>query len=82
MRLNYYQAALYSTKAGYNKQIFAFCSHQHQSWTLANNCARRLQKTNTNNRRIWRVAEIVLRPAKAREPSAPSTRRVPGRRRP
>lgn len=81
MRLNYFQAALYSTKAGYNKQIFAFCSHQHQSWTLANNCARRLRKENTNKRRIWHVAEIVLRPASSRQ-RPPSTRRAPKVRRP
>lgn len=81
MRLNYFQAALYSTKAGYNKQIFAFCSHQHQSWTLAHNCARRLNKENSNKRRIWRVAEIVLRPATSRQ-RPPSTRRMPGKRRP
>lgn len=80
MKTEFFQAALYSTKAGYFKQIFAFCSHKHQSWTLANNCARRLNKANTNKRRIWRVAEIVLRLAKRSDRRPPSTRRVEGLR--
>lgn len=60
--IRYWKAALYSTKAGVHKKVFAWCAHRHQSTILANNCARRLNKVNHDKRRWWQVAEIVLRP--------------------
>jgi hypothetical protein len=61
MKLEYFQAALYSTKAGINKKVFAWCSHKHESFTLAHNCARKLNKTINDARKIWRVAHIMMR---------------------
>lgn len=62
MNTHHFKAALYSTKAGYHKKAFAYCAHEHDSYVLASVCASRLQKTNANNRRWWKVIEVVLRP--------------------
>lgn len=62
--IRYWKAALYSTKAGLYKKAFAYCAHKHESSTLARNCARRLNKANADRRKIWRLAEIILRPVR------------------
>lgn len=59
--MNYWQAALYSTKAGVFKKVFGRCLHKHRSFASADNCVKRLSKTNKDSRKIWRTAEIAMR---------------------